>query len=176
MILILSTIFALFGYLWIFCFKAPKGSPPSPIGLPLLGSLPFLDPELHTYFPDLVRRYGPLLRIMLENKCVIVVSSPSIARELAGPPRLVGRTLCGLRTGPKWRMLCKSEVGASVGAEFRQVVAEITSLLEKPNVSDFFPFLAQFDLQVIVKQMNGLVKRFDKIFETIIDQRPRVKK
>ena len=60
---------------------------------------------------------------------------------------------------------------ASLGAEFRELVADITALQGKPNVSDFYPGLARFDLQGIAKQMNGLVRRFDGIFEKMIGQR-----
>ena len=41
----------------------------------------------------------------------------------------------------------------------------------KPNLSDFFPGLARFDLQGVVKDMNALVPRFDGIFEKMIGER-----
>lgn len=62
----------------------------------------------------------------------------------------------------------------SMGAEFRELVAEMTQLLGKPNVSDFFPGLARFDLQGVEKQMNALVPRFDGIFERMIGERKKV--
>lgn len=60
---------------------------------------------------------------------------------------------------------------SAVGREFRELVAEITDLLGRPNVSDFFPALARFDLQGIQKQMGVLLDRFDRIFADIIKQR-----
>ncbi|KAK7251215.1 hypothetical protein RIF29_34216 [Crotalaria pallida] len=63
-----------------------------------------------------------------------------------------------------------------VGAEFRETVAEMTSLLGKLNVSDLFPWLARFDLQGVEKQMNELVPRFDQIFDKMISQRVKMKK
>ncbi|CAL9126924.1 unnamed protein product, partial [Musa textilis] len=42
-----------------------------------------------------------------------------------------------------------------------------------PNVSDFFPALARFDLQGIQRQMHILLERFDRIFESIIERRKR---
>lgn len=62
---------------------------------------------------------------------------------------------------------------SAVGREFRELVAEITNLLGRPNVSDFFPALARFDLQGIQKQMGMLLGRFDQIFADIIEQRRR---
>ena len=57
------------------------------------------------------------------------------------------------------------------GAEFRQAVGEMTDLLGKPNLSDFYPGLARFDLQGVTRQMASLVRRFDSIFDKMIDQR-----
>lgn len=47
----------------------------------------------------------------------------------------------------------------------------MVQLLGKPNLSDFFPGLARFDLQGVVKDMNALVPRFDGIFEKMIGER-----
>ncbi|KAF7810153.1 geraniol 8-hydroxylase-like [Senna tora] len=62
---------------------------------------------------------------------------------------------------------------ARVGAEFREVVSRITELLGKPNLSDFFPGLARFDLQGVEKQMHVWAGRLDEIFEKMIEQRLR---
>ncbi|KAK9143319.1 hypothetical protein Syun_012719 [Stephania yunnanensis] len=59
----------------------------------------------------------------------------------------------------------------SLGTEFREVVGEITVLLGKPNLSDFFPILARFDLQGIQRGMRVLFLKFDRIFEAIIEER-----
>ncbi|XP_052209096.1 flavonoid 3'-monooxygenase CYP75B137-like [Diospyros lotus] len=223
--------------------------PPGPFGLPLVGNLPFLDPELHKYFAKLARDYGPILSLRLGMKLGIVVSSPSLAREIlkdqdvtfanrdvlaaAKEASYGGSDIAWSPYGPEWRMLrkvCVRELlgnasldavyalrrrelrrtvnylygrvgspvnvgeqmflnllnvmtsmlwGATVkgedGAEFRQVVANITGLMGKPNVSDFFPGLARFDLQGIQKQQKGLVARFDRMFDAIIDRRLKMK-
>jgi hypothetical protein len=52
-------------------------------------------------------------------------------------------------------------------------VAGIVHLLGKPNLSDFFPGLARFDLQGVVKEMDVLVPRFDSIFEKMIGERKK---
>lgn len=51
------------------------------------------------------------------------------------------------------------------------MVNEVTEVLGKPNISDFFPGLARFDLQGLESQIKGPLKRFDRIFDAIIEQR-----
>lgn len=62
----------------------------------------------------------------------------------------------------------------SRGREFRRVVAEITGQFAKPNISDFYPGLARFDLQGIEKKVKGCAERFDGIFEKVIEQRMKM--
>ncbi|KAL6181956.1 hypothetical protein ACLB2K_048603 [Fragaria x ananassa] len=237
-------------YAWLYYNRPDSNSrlPPGPRGLPLVGNLLSLDPELHSYFAGLAHTYGPIYKLRLGTKLGIVITSPSLAREVlkdhdvtfanrdvpaAGRAASYGGSdIVWTPYGPEWRMLRKvcvlrmlsnttldsvhelrrrqfratvgflySRVGSPVdvgeqmflnvlnvitnmlwggtvqgeaarlGAEFRQVVAEMTALLGKPNVSDFYPSLARFDLQGVAKQMEGLGKRFDAIFERVIDQR-----
>lgn len=51
------------------------------------------------------------------------------------------------------------------------VVAEMLDLLVKPNISDFFPVLARFDIQGIAKEMTALLRRVEGITEETIDER-----
>ncbi|CAO1947829.1 unnamed protein product [Urochloa humidicola] len=225
--------------------------PPGPTGLPLVGSLPFIHPNLHSCFADLAAKHGPIFSIRLGSKVEIVVTSPELAREVLRDKDPVfsnrvmpeaGRAvsfdgvenIVGAPVGPKWRLLrrlCAHEmlspagldnlyglrrrefrstlsylysqagepvdVGAqmfvnmmnvvtstlwggtigsdseraAVGKEFRALIAKLTELLGSPNLSDFFPVLAPFDLQGIRKDMEGIRVRFDKIFDKIIQQR-----
>ncbi|KAL6182011.1 hypothetical protein ACLB2K_043434 [Fragaria x ananassa] len=242
-------------YAWLYYNRPDSHSrlPPGPRGLPLVGNLLSLDPELHSYFAGLAQTYGPIYKLRLGTKLGIVITSPSLAREILKDHDVtfanrdvpaVGRAITyggsdivWTPYGPEWRMLRKvcvlkmlsnttldsvherrrrqvratvgfiySRVGSPVdvgeqmflnvlnvitnmlwggtvqgeaamlGAEFRQVVTEMTALLGKPNVSDFYPSLARFDLQGVAKQMEGLGKRFDAIFERVIDQRLRMEK
>nr|GEX65783.1 flavonoid 3'-monooxygenase-like [Tanacetum cinerariifolium] len=68
----------------------------------------------------------------------------------------------------------KAEDRTTLGAEFRQVVNEMVGYLGMPNLSDFYPSLALFDLQGVQKNMKVLAKRLDGIFETMIDQRRKM--
>ncbi|BFG24478.1 hypothetical protein CerSpe_107520 [Prunus speciosa] len=79
-------------------------------------------------------------------------------------------------TNTLWGGTVEGDERAGLGAEFREVVSEMTKLMGKPNVSDFYPGLARFDLQGVEKQMAGLARRFDGIFEKVIDQRLRMEK
>lgn len=94
--------------------------------------------------------------------------------QQAGSPVNVGEhgflMIFKVVTSMLWGGSVEGEQRYSVAAEFRETVLEITEVLGKPNVSDFFLILARFDLQGIEKQMRELASRFDNIFEKMIDQ------
>ncbi|KAI5328597.1 hypothetical protein L3X38_027994 [Prunus dulcis] len=69
-----------------------------------------------------------------------------------------------------WGGALEAENGADLGAEFRNVVAEMIELLGKPNVSDFFPSLARFDVQGIARRMKQLQSMTEKIFDSAIER------
>ncbi|KAI3713338.1 hypothetical protein L1987_71915 [Smallanthus sonchifolius] len=95
-----------------------------------------------------------------------------------GSPVNVGEqmflTVLNVITGMMWGGTVKSDDRERVGAEFRQAINEMTGYLGMPNLSDFFPGLAPFDLQGVKKNMKVLAKRFDGIFESMIDQRRKI--
>ncbi|KAK1384839.1 Cytochrome P450, family 98, subfamily A, polypeptide 8/9 [Heracleum sosnowskyi] len=80
-------------------------------------------------------------------------------------------TIMNVITNMMWGNTVKGKDRAGLGTEFRLVVNEMTHLLGTPNVSDFYPGLARFDLQGIRKKMKVLAKKFDDIFETMIKKR-----
>nr|WRY74436.1 flavonoid 3' hydroxylase 2 [Euphorbia maculata] len=248
-ILLICSIFALLWYAITSFQKSTSALPPGPPALPLIGNLASLDPELHTYFASLAQKYGPIFKLHLGFKLGIVITSPSLAREVLKDHDVVfanrdvpdvarscaygGNDIVWTPYGPQWRLLRKvcvlkmlsnstldsvyslrrhevrrtvgyvySRVGspvdfgeqiflsilnvitnmlwggtvrgdekASLGKEFRGVVAEMTGLLGSPNVSDFFPGLGRFDLQGLLRKMEGLRKQFDGIFERVIEKR-----
>jgi len=83
-------------------------------------------------------------------------------------------TVLNVITGMMWGGTVKDEDRATLGAEFRQVVNEMVGYLGMPNLSDFYPSLALFDLQGVQKNMKVLAKRLDGIFESMIDQRRKM--
>ncbi|XVE64097.1 hypothetical protein DITRI_Ditri07aG0074100 [Diplodiscus trichospermus] len=56
--------------------------PPGPPGVPILGNLPFIQPEFHQYVANLSQVYGPIIKLQLGRKVCIIISSPSLAREV----------------------------------------------------------------------------------------------
>ncbi|KAJ4803863.1 Cytochrome P450 family protein [Rhynchospora pubera] len=246
----LLTTFLIYTTLLLLRKRRTPPLPPGPTGLPLVGSLPFLDPSLHTYFADLSKKHGPIFSLQLGSKLAVVISSSSLARavlrehdntfanhDVPEAGRIAtygGSDIAWTPNGPTWRMLrriCVHEmlspqsldavssirqqetrstvrhihassgnpvdIGAemflnvmnvvtntmwgetlegdkereSVSKDFKEVVANITDLLGRPNVSDFFPALARFDLQGIQSKMAVLRDRVDNIFERMIEKK-----
>ncbi|KAM0037181.1 putative cytochrome P450 [Helianthus debilis subsp. tardiflorus] len=65
----------------------------------------------------------------------------------------------------------KGEKGAYLGAELQMVTYNIVKILGQPNLSDFFPSLAWFDLQGVERNMKKQLEKFEQIFESIIEDR-----
>jgi hypothetical protein len=59
----------------------------------------------------------------------------------------------------------------SVAMDCQKAIDGMIDLIAQPNVSDFFPALAQFDLQGVQKKMEMLRGRLDSIFERVIEKR-----
>ncbi|XP_047306712.1 flavonoid 3'-monooxygenase CYP75B137-like [Impatiens glandulifera] len=83
-VLLLLLIEAILCWLWM-----RKGNklvvaplPPGPRGLPIVGYLPFLGKNLHHEFSKLAEEYGPIYKLWLGSKLCIVVSSPSLAKQV----------------------------------------------------------------------------------------------
>ncbi|KAL2235967.1 UNVERIFIED_CONTAM: Isoflavone 3'-hydroxylase, partial [Sesamum indicum] len=82
LILISLPIFWCLFMLFIKSGKKTPPLPPGPRGLPILGYFPFLRPDLHIQFTELARQYGPIYKIWLGTKLCIVISSPSLIKEI----------------------------------------------------------------------------------------------
>ncbi|KAI4370383.1 hypothetical protein MLD38_018741 [Melastoma candidum] len=61
---------------------ARRPLPPGPIGLPILGYLPFLGDNLQEKFAELADAYGPIYKLWLGRKLYVVVSSPALVKEI----------------------------------------------------------------------------------------------
>jgi cytochrome P450 len=124
-------------YLFAVVRRGKGRLPPGPTGLPLVGSLLSLDPELHVYFARLADRYGPIFSIRLGSKLGVVVTSPSLAREVLREQDLAfsgrdvpdaarsisyggGQNIVWNPVGPTWRLLrrvCVREMLGPSGLE-----------------------------------------------------------
>ncbi|KAL5728114.1 hypothetical protein ACHQM5_001236 [Ranunculus cassubicifolius] len=83
-ILVISSIIVILFtcYKWLTTTKSRHPLPPGPKGLPIVGNLPFLDPQLHVCYAKLSQFYGPILKVRLGSKLCIVVSSSSVAKNV----------------------------------------------------------------------------------------------
>ncbi|KAG8496000.1 hypothetical protein CXB51_007575 [Gossypium anomalum] len=82
-----SFLVAILGISLLYSFwKARKPMaplPPGPRGLPILGYLPFLGfDNLHLVFTELGGVYGPIYKLWLGNNLAVVISSPSLVKEV----------------------------------------------------------------------------------------------
>lgn len=112
-------------YIWLYAKskRQPHPLPPGPWGLPIIGNLLFLKPELHTYFQGLAKEHGPIFKLWLGSKLAIVVSSSEVAREILRTNDVIfanhdvpavalintygGIDIAWSPYGPRWRMLRK---------------------------------------------------------------------
>ncbi|GLJ19374.1 hypothetical protein SUGI_0349040 [Cryptomeria japonica] len=75
---------------------------------------------------------------------------------------IMGKTVCGKKL---------LESGSAQATEFKSMVREVLELAGVPNLSDFFPFLGRFDVQGLTVKAISLAKRFDDMFNRVIDER-----
>ncbi|XP_054808107.1 geraniol 8-hydroxylase-like isoform X2 [Prosopis cineraria] len=116
-------IFLLAWCAWLYFNHHHSNTPPGPSGLPLFGNLLCLHPQLHSYFTSLSSIYGPIFSLRLGAKHIIVVSSPSLARQVLKDHDLTfanrsvtvagrvafydGSDILWTPCGSQWRMLKK---------------------------------------------------------------------
>ncbi|KAL0326504.1 UNVERIFIED_CONTAM: Labd-13Z-ene-9,15,16-triol synthase, chloroplastic [Sesamum angustifolium] len=73
-----------------------------------------------------------------------------------------------------WGGTIDAETRDKLGAQFRDKVSKLVDLLGKPNVSDYFPILAKFDVQGIEKEMRAVVPGVEEILDSVIDERMKM--
>ncbi|GFV91059.1 cytochrome P450 1A2 [Trichonephila clavipes] len=74
----ISTVF-----LVLYCFVLQDGgkTPPGPLGLPVLGYLPFLGSKPHQTLQRLAEVYGPIFSIRLKKQHIIIINDPEIVKK-----------------------------------------------------------------------------------------------
>lgn len=68
-----------------------KHLPPGPKGIPLLGYLPFIWKPYHVVFQELSEKYGPIIRLQLGIKDVVVLNDVTSVREGLSNPDVLYR-------------------------------------------------------------------------------------
>ncbi|KAL0373075.1 UNVERIFIED_CONTAM: cytochrome [Sesamum calycinum] len=145
--------------------KNLPGLPPGPGGLPIVGYLPYVRPNFHIQFTQLAQKYGPIYKLWLGKKLCIVISSPSLVREVLrdhdtifANRDITVTTLIGTyngndvgwsRYGPQWRtlrrlfvreMLSANSLDGSINLrrdEVRKYIRNVCSETGRPvNISE----------------------------------------
>lgn len=65
----------------------------------------------------------------------------------------------------------KGAKGIHLGEDLKMVASNIVEIFGQPNLSDFFPSLAWFDLQGIERNMKKQLNKMDQILTSIIEDR-----
>lgn len=66
--------------------------PPGPWGLPILGYLPWIDPQApHQSLTDLVRKYGPVCGLKLGSLYTVLLADPQLVRQALAKEAFSGR-------------------------------------------------------------------------------------
>ncbi|KAK6156768.1 hypothetical protein DH2020_011016 [Rehmannia glutinosa] len=150
-------------------------TPPGPRGFPIVGYLPFLRRDLHHLLTELSHQYGPIFKLRLGDKLWIVINSPSLLKEvrrdhdiifanqdITVAARIITYGLNDIAWSPEE---ARQDFSRHIAA-----VVEILDLLIKPNIYDFFPVLAGFDIQGVAKEATTLLQRVDEIIEDTIHE------
>ncbi|XP_021909294.1 geraniol 8-hydroxylase-like [Carica papaya] len=160
--ILVATVTIFVGYKWLMkiAMRGKPPLPPGPRGLPLLGNLPFVEPDLHIYFSKLSKKFGPIFKIQMGTKIYVVINSASLARKVLkeddeifanrDPPAAAiaetygGGNILWRPNGPEWRnlrkvlireMMSKTYFDASYGLrrrEVREMVKEIYAKVGSP--------------------------------------------
>ncbi|KAI7995329.1 putative ribonuclease H protein [Camellia lanceoleosa] len=67
--------------------------------------------------------------------------------------------------GSKFDDVKNQKGNSSLGVVFRAAITKMVELMGKPNISDFFPVLARFDLQGVEREMNEILVAVEQLSE-----------
>ncbi|CAL1272927.1 unnamed protein product [Larinioides sclopetarius] len=71
--------------------KARSNFPPGPMGLPIVGYLPFLTEDLHLDFMKLGKKYGDIFSLKLGSQDIVVLHGADVIKEALNKSELLGR-------------------------------------------------------------------------------------
>ena len=95
-----------------------------------------------------------------------------------GTPMDIGKlsfqTELNVMTRSMWGDTIEGQEESLTGVSFRELANEMIGLLGKPNISDFFPVLARFDIQGVEREMKVVFHFVDQIMDHIIEQKMKL--
>ncbi|GBN12798.1 Cytochrome P450 18a1 [Araneus ventricosus] len=71
--------------------KARSNYPPGPMGLPIVGYLPFISENLHLDFIELGKKYGDVFSVKLGSQNIVVLHGTEVIREAFNKLEFLGR-------------------------------------------------------------------------------------
>ncbi|XP_038066319.1 cytochrome P450 2J6-like [Patiria miniata] len=184
---VLLGVFLLLVLRWL--LGRPKNLPPGPWGFPLLGSVPAMvwcmlrGLEFHHQFEKYAAKYGPIFRIKIFNKTVVVLNDYALVKEAFQHPQLSNRPkslftevlkLEGVAAsnGEAWlelRRFCltvlrsfgvgKSSFEEQIGTEAEELMKELAAFKGKPFNPK--PFLGNAVSNVICSVIFGKRYKYD---------------
>ncbi|KAI3921335.1 hypothetical protein MKW92_037539 [Papaver armeniacum] len=131
--------------------------PPGPPGLPIVGNIPFIDPELHRYFAKLTKKYGPIFKLKLGSRLVVVLGSPELAavvmKEFDSTFANRAPTVAGMTIGYNGSDM----VFADYGPHLRNVRALCVREILSKSALDSFSTLRQQEVRRCVRSLYAKV-------------------
>ncbi|KAL6182019.1 hypothetical protein ACLB2K_043442 [Fragaria x ananassa] len=95
-----------------------------------------------------------------------------IYHDKIGIPTDLGRVAFSIAINSTMRMLWGATLqGTDFSEDYRKLVAEMMDLFVKPNISDYFPAVARYDIQGIERQAKKVQYEIDKILNWAIEER-----
>ncbi|KAK6222947.1 hypothetical protein LQW54_000759 [Pestalotiopsis sp. IQ-011] len=158
--------------------RRPKGLPPGPPTIPILGNIHQIPKKYqHLQFEKWAREYGPIYSVILGTKVMIVLSSDQAIKDLldkrsniysSRPEMYLGQIVSGgfrmllMEYGPTWRML-RGIVHNSLNIKASRTYvtyqdlenkAMLMGFLEKPD--DFIPHIRRFTNSLTMQMIYGI--------------------
>ncbi|GFY75842.1 cytochrome P450 1A2 [Trichonephila inaurata madagascariensis] len=89
--LIIIALFILLVSIWLTSGKSTKKQLPGPIGLPIVGYIPFMTKKPYVKLAELSKTYGPLYKVRLGSIDIIVITDFEIMKEAFSKDAFMGR-------------------------------------------------------------------------------------
>ncbi|GFQ94516.1 hypothetical protein TNCT_351831, partial [Trichonephila clavata] len=89
--LIIIALFILLVSIWLTSGKSSKKQLPGPIGLPIVGYIPFMTKKPYVKLTELSKTYGPLYKVRLGSIDIIVITDFEIMKEAFSKDVFMGR-------------------------------------------------------------------------------------